>query len=247
MQEQGPMAVSNSVESSVSKDNEVQHVQYQSSGNVTLRGLLLDRRGSDNLVLYFHGNGVKAAWLADWAKRLSDNLDATVMIAEYRGYEDDATPTEKCVIEDCFAARDFLCDRYDKDPKDIILYGRSLGGGCAVAVASLGGAKALILERTFDRLVDVAAEKYPVLPVRFLMNNRYDSVARLTAYKGPLVQLHGVADEVIPVEHGQRLFQSSRCEPKHWIAVDGLGHNDHIPQDALGEIVAKVREFAAAR
>ena len=114
-----------------------------------------------------------------------------------------------------------------------------------MAVASLGGAKALILERTFDRLVDVAAAKYPVLPVPFLMSNRYDSIAKLTAYKGPLIQLHGTADALIPIEHAERLFQSSRCQPRHWIAVEGLGHNDQLPATALGEIVERIRDCGA--
>ena len=245
MQDGLPGAVGDGAEVPHSGQSGLQRVEYESTDRVRLRGLLIDRPDTENIVLYFHGNGAKAAWLQDWAKRLSDRLDAKVMIAEYRGYEDDTTPSEKGVIDNCFAARDFLCRRYDKVPQDIILYGRSLGGGCAVAVASLGGAKALILERTFDRLVDVAAAKYPVLPVPFLMSNRYDSIAKMTAYKGPLIQLHGTADTLIPIEHAERLFQSSRCQPKHWIAIEGLRHNDQMPPAALSEIAEKVRECNA--
>ena len=50
---------------------------------------------------------------------------------------------EKGVLADCFAAQNFLCDRYGIQPTDIILFGRSLGGGCAVAVASRKGAAGL--------------------------------------------------------------------------------------------------------
>jgi fermentation-respiration switch protein FrsA (DUF1100 family) len=223
----------------------IQSVQYKSSDGVVLNGRLIERPGSENVVLFFHGNGGRAARLDSWLKTLSETFDASAMVAEYRGYEDDVTPTEKGVINDAFAARDYLCKRYDRNPEQIILYGRSLGGGCAVAVASMDGAQVLILERTFDRMVDVAANRYPVLPVRYLMRNRYDSIAKITGYKGPLIQLHGTADKIVSIEHGRRLFESAPCEPKHWIEVKGLGHNGGIPPESVTEMGAKVREFTS--
>ena len=57
--------------------------------------------------------------------------------------------------------------------------GRSLGGGVATAMAAQQGARALILVSTFGRLTDVAATHYRWLPVRLLMRNRYDSIARI--------------------------------------------------------------------
>ena len=55
----------------------------------------------------------------------------------------------------------------------------------AVAVAAEQGAKALVLENTFSRMTDVAAYHYPWLPVRLVMRNRYDSLARIRNYHGP--------------------------------------------------------------
>ncbi len=221
-------------------------VTYTAADGVSLTGRLLSREDSKNTVLFFHGNGTKAAWLDHWAQRLSTALDATVMLAEYRGYGDDhQTPNERGVITDCLAARDFLCQRQGIQPEDIILYGRSLGGGCAVAVAADGGAKTLILDRTFDRLPEVAATRFPFVPVRTLMRNRYDSVDRISRYDGPLVQLHGTTDRVIPFQLGKSLYQSATCDPKHWIGVEGLGHNDSLSASHLEEIARKVEEFAA--
>lgn len=222
---------------------QIETVQYSTTDGITLQGRLIERAQASDVVLFFHGNGEKAKWLDEWLVLLSDEFDATVMVAEYRGFDDEATPTEKGVLADCFSARDYLCGRCGKSPSEIILYGRSLGGGCAVAIASLGGAKALVLDRTFDRLVDVAADKYPFVPVNFLMRNRYDSAAKLTVYRGPLVQLHGTTDEIIPIHQGQALFAAAPSPKKHWIPVEGLGHNDSLPLQSLRTIVAKVREF----
>jgi fermentation-respiration switch protein FrsA (DUF1100 family) len=133
-------------------------------------------------------------------------------------------------------------DAYQVRADEIILYGRSLGGGCAVALAADGGARALVLERTFDRLVDVAAAQYPVIPVQLLMRNRYDSLDRLPRYRGPLIQLHGTRDQLIPIDRGKRLFAAARSSRKHFIAVPGLGHNEQLPMDSLVELAECVKE-----
>ncbi len=226
-------------------DPRIETVEYESTDGVMLRGRLLERGADKEIVLYFHGNGIQAAAMDDWILELSELLDANVMAAEYRGFEDDATPTERGVLADSVAARTYLCDRYQVSPNAIILYGESLGGGIAVAVASNGGAKALILDRTFDRMIDVAAGMYPYLPVRWVMRNRYDSIAKLTVYRGPLICIHGTDDELIPIEHGRRLYDSARCEQKHWIEVAGLGHMDPLPAQTLRELAETLERFTA--
>ena len=94
-------------------------------------------------------------------------------------------------------------------------------------------------------MVDVAAQRYPVLPVRSLMRNRYDSVAKLTAYHGSLIQLHGRDDDAIPMEHAERLFQSAKCDRKDWILVEDLDHNGSIPAESRAEIATTLREFTS--
>ncbi|TWU46300.1 Alpha/beta hydrolase family protein [Rubripirellula tenax] len=221
----------------------VETVTYNSPGDIQLSGRLLERPGSRYTILFFHGNESKAKWLDGWLIELSQQCDATVMAAEYRGFEDDNTPNERGVIEDCVAASDYLCKRYDLKQTDLVLYGRSLGGGCAVAVASRNGAKALILESTFDRMFEVAALRYPFVPVRFLMRNRYDSVAKLTVYKGPLIQVHSTDDQVIPFVRGKTLYDSARSDPKHFVEVSGVNHIESMPISVIEEIAAKLNEF----
>ncbi len=219
----------------------IQTVQYESADGVRIEGRLLHHDSSKPIVLYFHGNGEKAVWLDAWLQRLSNQFDANVMAAEFRGYADDEPkPDEQGVLADCHAARKYLMDAYNVRTDEIILYGRSLGGGCAVALAADGGAQALVLERTFDRLVDVAANQYPVIPVHWLMRNRYDSIERMANYHGPLIQLHGTSDELIPIAHGQRLFDSAKSAVKHWVPVPGLGHNDQLPARWLAELANRV-------
>ena len=223
-------------------DASVVTVEYKSTDRVVLKGRLLERPDSERFLLVFHGNAQKATWLDGWLTQLSHHFDATTLMAEYRGYADDTTPTEKGVLADCLAAQKFLCDRYDIRPTDIILFGRSLGGGCAVAVASQRGAAGLVLDRTFDCAADVAAQRYPFVPVRSLMRNRFDSLARITVYDGPLVSIHGVNDEVIPFASGRRLFERARG-PKRWIELDDFSHFDPISNDLYMQITTQLDEL----
>ncbi|MFK7822431.1 MAG: alpha/beta hydrolase [Planctomycetaceae bacterium] len=232
---------SNDVGPSPRVGSDVMTVDYAATDGVPLQGRLLERANAKRTVLFFHGNGEKAIWLDGWAAQLSELFDANVMLAEYRGFnEDDATPNEAGLVADAKGARDFLCDRYNIEPDDLILYGRSLGGGCVAAVAEDGGAKAIVLERTFDRLVNVAAGRYWFVPVKLVMRNRFDSVTRLSDYTGRVVQVHGTTDRLIPIEHAQRLFDSIPSDDKHWIPVEGLGHNDVLPQDLMSQLVEAV-------
>lgn len=220
-------------------------VEYTTSDGNQLKGRLLKRDACSNYLLFMHGNFSKAQRLDQLAKRLSAAFDATVLLAEYRGYEDDLTPTETGLIHDCEAARNYLRANFDLKNSDIILYGRSLGGGCAVALAANGGAKALVLERTYDELVGVASRQYPWIPVRLIMQNRFDSVGKINGYRGPIVVIHGTTDELIPIECGRRLFDAADCEQKKLIEVSGLGHNDTLPQQCLRQVVDTVGWFTS--
>ena len=127
----------------------------------------------------------------------------------------------------------------------MVLLGESIGGAVAVDLAARDGAKALVLESTFDRLPDVAAYHVPWLPVRWLMQTRLDSAAEIGKYHGPLFQVHGDADTIVPLEFGQRLFAAAN-EPKHFMLLPGHDHNDPMPTGYYFALAAFLRDKTAA-
>ena len=91
--------------------------------------------------------------------------------------------------------------------------GESIGGAVAVNLAARDGARALVLESTFNNLPDVAAYHFPWLPVRWIMRTRLDSAAVIGQYQGPLFQSHGDADTIVPLEFACRpLRKVCACE-----------------------------------
>src|SRR5262249_16883843 len=126
---------------------------------------------------------------------------------------------------DARAARRWLAQRAGIEESDVVLMGESLGGGVMVDLAAHDDCRALILENTFSSLVDVASYHYPFLPVKLVMRTRMDSAAKIGNYHGPLLQIHGDSDTIIPISLAKKLFAAAN-EPKRFVVIRGGDHND---------------------
>jgi hypothetical protein len=132
---------------------------------------------------------------------------------------------------------------------DIVLMGRSLGGGVVVDLAAQDGARGLILASTFTSLPDVGKHHMPFLPVGWLMSNRFDSVTKIASYEGPLLQSHGDADEIIPFQLGLQLHAAAPG-PKRMIVIPGGRHNDLQTEqwrNALDEFIESLPPVVTTR
>jgi fermentation-respiration switch protein FrsA (DUF1100 family) len=214
-------------------------VWFESADGTKLHGWFVPHNEPKRAILYCHGNGEHIAFNADLATRLRDKFQASVFVFDYRGYgRSRGRPSEEGCIGDGCAAQLWLAKRMAIKPQDVVLMGRSLGAGVAVALAAENGASALILENGFSSMPDIAALHYRFLPVRLVMDNRYDCMARIKRYSGPLFQTHGTADELMPLHLGQRLFDASPSQAKRWVAFPGLGHNSPWPDWYYDELAA---------
>jgi uncharacterized protein len=220
-----------------------EEVWFESADGTRLHGWFVPHVDPKRAILYSHGNGEHIALNADLAARLRDKFQASVFLFDYRGYgRSGGRPSEDGCIADGCAAQLWLAKRMSIKPRDVVLMGRSLGAGVSVALAAENGASALILENGFPSMPDIAALHYRFLPVRLVMDNQYECLSRIKRYSGPMFQTHGTADELMPLQLGQRLFDASPSRVKRWIAFPGLGHNDPWPDwyyDELAEFLAE--------
>jgi len=202
-------------------------VHFQSQDGTKLHGLLMQHERPDMVILFCHGNGEHVADNCDLIDRYRDDMNATVFAFDYRGYgKSEGKPNEAGVLEDGHAAQQWLANRTGIPMDEIVLIGRSLGGAGAVDLAATSGAKALVIERSFSRMPDVAARLYPFLPVRFLMRTKFDSASKIRKFNGPILQSHGTKDTIVPYDLGRALFDSAPDGRKQFYDDVGLGHND---------------------
>jgi pimeloyl-ACP methyl ester carboxylesterase len=81
----------------------------------------------------------------------------------------------------------------------------------------------LVMFVPYDRLASVAQSHYPVLPVYYLLRDRFAPVDWLKDYRGPVKIIIAGADEIIPPERGQKLYDGYPG-PKSLQIIPGAGH-----------------------
>ena len=141
---------------------------------------------------------------------LRSTLNAELFVFDYRGFgKSEGVPFEQGVLEDSEAALEWLKNKSGKSSDQIIIAGHSIGGAPAVHLAASQGAKALVLQRTFNAITEPAAYKFPWLPIRYVMRNQLRSVDWIKDFSGPVFQSHGMEDRLIPIRMG-REFSTRR-------------------------------------
>jgi pimeloyl-ACP methyl ester carboxylesterase len=175
------------------------------------------------LVLYFGGNAEEVSWMLEEAQAGAPGVSWLLM--DYRGYGQSAgSPSEAALVADALALYDHALALPGTDPKRLYAFGRSLGSGVAVALAAERPLAGLILATPFDSLAAVAKRYYWYLPVDWMLKHRFDSIERAPRLATPLLCLIAERDEVIPAEHGERLF-AAWGGPKHKALLTGANHN----------------------
>jgi len=195
-------------------------------------------------VLYLHGNdGNVSTRMGDIAALRE--LGYAVFMPDYRGYgeSEGSFPSEKTVYEDAEAAWVYLIDHRGIRPANLCIYGHSLGGAIGIELAvHHPEAAGLIVESSFTSIRDMAKlrRQYALLPIR-LLNQRFDSIQKVSKLELPVLYIHGTADEVVPYSMGEQLFRASGGR-KRFIAIGGGMHNNNA---AVGGPLfrAAIRDF----
>ncbi|MCC6491735.1 MAG: alpha/beta fold hydrolase [Pirellulales bacterium] len=201
-------------------------VFFEADDGTRLHGWYVPHPNPKAVMLFAHGNGEHVAALAPMLRLLHQRAEVATFAWDYRGYgHSGGKPHEDNLLADARVAQLWLAERAGVEPEEVVVYGRSLGGGVAVGLASQYPVRGLVLERTFAGLVETAAHHFPWLPVRWLMKNRFPSIDRIRDYHGPLLQSHGTVDEVVPYEMGRRLFEAAGSTNKRFITCEGGDHS----------------------
>jgi len=189
----------------------------------TLHGWWLPHESARATLLFFHGNAGNIAHRLESLEIFHD-LGLSVLIIDYRGYgRSTGKPSEAGLYRDGRAAWQWLTETQGVVPDDIILFGRSLGAAVASWLAGRVEAGGLIVESAFTSVPDIGAEVYWWLPVRLLSRLEFDSAEYIRQTDLPVLIVHSVEDEIIPVHHGRRLREIAG-ERSSMLEIEG-GHN----------------------
>ena len=172
--------------------------------------------------VFFHGNGSNTAEFAELGERFHER-GWGVVLAAYRGYSgNEGKPSQAGLMTDARAILTALGD----PGGPVILWGHSLGSGVAACMAAESHGHALVLESPYTSVADVAAQRYPIFPVRLLIRDPFDTAALLPRIKVPVLIVHSEDDRVIPAAMGRNV--AAALGPLATLAMlSGLGHVPH--------------------
>ncbi len=184
-----------------------------------LAALHLPNPAARHTLFYFHGN---AEDLGDSLPLLRQFQTAgfAVLTFDYRGYGLSAgRAAENNVYADTQTMLVFAQRQLGVKPEEMIVVGRSVGSGPAVELAANSRVAGLVLISPFTSAFRVMTR------VKLLPFDHFDNVAKVGRVSCPTLIFHGMADQVIPFAHGEKLF-AAMAEPKRHVWIPEVGHND---------------------
>ena len=171
-------------------------------------------------LIYFGGNAEDVS--ANLSSFSSAFPDRAIYFLHYRGYGGSSgTASEEVLHADAQA----LFDRVHAEHQDIAVVGRSLGSGIAVRLASQRPVSRLVLVTPYDSIQEIAAQKFPYFPVRWLLTDKFESWRYASTIRIPTLLLGAELDEVIPRANTERLNAAFAKGVASFVIIPGVGHN----------------------
>lgn len=174
-------------------------------------------------ILYSHGNAEDLGTLVPILIQFRDQ-GYNILAYDYQGYgTSNGKPSEKNTYQDILAAYHYLTNTLNTSPDNIVVYGRSLGTGPSVYLASKVPVKGLILVSPFVSAYRVQI-KFPIIPF-----DKYPNLKTISTLTVPLLVIHGTQDTLIPLWHGKKIANNAKG-PTQTLWIKGANHNDPIQQ-----------------
>ncbi len=200
-----------------------------------LNALHFKRENPYGVILYFHGN---AGDLSRWGQVVQTfvKLNYDVVVMDYRSYgKSTGNLSEMALLSDAQLFYQYVLARYKQE--DIILYGRSLGSAMASYLVSINTPSLLVLETPFYSLLDVAQDRFPILPVNSFLKYHFKSYQYLQSANCSIVILHGDQDRVVPIQSSEKLYRSLKGKDVEFITIEGGEHNNLSDFESYGEAI----------
>ena len=174
-------------------------------------------------ILFLHGN---AGSLENRIHKINHfmNMNINFLLISWRGFSGNkGKPTEEGLYEDARSAIEWLKNKGINE-NNIIIYGESLGTGIATEISQNKNFAGLILESPFTSMIDAGKDKYPYLPVKFLLKDKYESDKKIKNIKSPILVMHGKVDKIVPFYMGKKIYELAN-KPKYFYFSE---YDDHM-------------------
>nr|XP_018903146.1 PREDICTED: protein ABHD17C isoform X2 [Bemisia tabaci] len=193
-----------------------------SRGNNIAYLLWRHKRNPRLTILFSHVNGADIGQCATFYLDLCQKLNCNAVVYDYSGYgASSGTPKEKNLYADIEAVYRTLTNEYGICPRDLILYGQSIGSVPTIHLAAKQLVAGVIIHSGFLSAIRVL---YPECNQTGCCD-AFPNIDKIPKVNSPVLVIHGMDDDVIEFSHGIAIYE--RCpravEP---LWIEGAGHND---------------------
>jgi hypothetical protein len=170
------------------------------------------------------GNGEHYEELLEFGKKYSQEVGAHILFFNYRGIGSSSgyPRVSQDLIDDGIACFQLLVNK-GIDPKNILIHGRSLGGGIGVQVRSYWPEGPFLSERSFTSASMMARETFGSLfkKLVFLGNWELDSVKAWKKITGTKIVIYHQDDRIIPYNERCALAHvlMENDDPSHFLEL----------------------------
>ncbi|GMH44444.1 hypothetical protein BSKO_12396 [Bryopsis sp. KO-2023] len=178
-------------------------------------------------ILFFQANAGNISHRLHYFKEMIGKLGCVVVALSYRGYGwSEGSPTEAGLKLDSEAILRELEASPTVNSKDLIVFGRSLGGAVAIHLTAQhpDKVKALVIENAFTSVEEMVPQVLPLLGYligrgkigNFLVRNKWHNRKEIRKLKNmPILFFSSEMDEMVPQEQMlelRKMCGSSDCE-----------------------------------
>jgi hypothetical protein len=165
---------------------------------------------NNKIILYCHGNCENLPQLISLGKMYA-KANYTFVAFDYNGYRmDGKVPSEDACYMSSLIMFQYLVNTLNYDPKNIIIFGRSVGSGVATHLAKYlsdhnyiyGG---LFLQSPIASCLSVASYW-----LTYLMQDMFVNYKKIQDVKRPICIMHALNDTIVPVDNTKLLVSKVR-------------------------------------
>eukprot|EP00747_Dinoflagellata_sp_TGD_P169390 gnl/TRDRNA2_/TRDRNA2_198283_c0_seq1.p1 gnl/TRDRNA2_/TRDRNA2_198283_c0~~gnl/TRDRNA2_/TRDRNA2_198283_c0_seq1.p1 ORF type:complete len:425 (+),score=63.98 gnl/TRDRNA2_/TRDRNA2_198283_c0_seq1:63-1337(+) len=195
------------------------------------------------VLLFCHGNAEDLGMSYFFLKHMRDQFQMNVLAVEYPGYGllGHVPASEAGVKEVVLTAFRFTIDELKVAYEQIILFGRSIGTGPAVYLASRFPVGGLILVAAFASIREVIRSFAGSIVAKAFVE-RFPNIALIGNVSCPTLFIHGEKDSLVPPTQSVALFRQCRAR-KLLITPPAMEHNTNLFTDASYLAVPAINFF----
>ena len=202
----------------------VERIKIKTQDNIELISWYHNKNLNEyKTILFLHGN---AGSLTNRIHKINHfkNMNVNFLIIAWRGFSGNkGNPNEKGLYEEARSAIRWL-KSIGVEEKNIIIYGESLGTAIAIEIAQNRNFAGIILESPFTSMINAGKDKYPYLPIKLMLKDKYETNKKIKNVSSPILIMHGKVDNVVPFYMGKKIYELAN-EPKYFYISE---YDDHM-------------------